>query len=171
MSERALKEELLGGYFTGQWQSSRQLSPASRCRPEFLPIAIPGKICTFVFLYSRFSTEQNKLDCQAISYVFYSGSSLLTHTWLFRPLDSTVCFYAFDNYALSDFRCVRIILFPEQTLYWMDDRDFTPLGLLNTNFQGVVPANNDEFYVPVGQTLQIRLQARQQRDNPSTWTL
>lgn len=51
----------------------------------------------------------------------------------------------------------------------MDDRDFTPLGLLNTNFQGAVPVNNDEFYVPVGQPLQIRLQARQQRDNPSTW--
>ena len=39
-----------------------------------------------------------------------------------RPVESTVCFFAFDGYLFSDFRCVRITLNTEQQIYWSDYR-------------------------------------------------
>ena len=39
-----------------------------------------------------------------------------------RPGDVTVCFYAFDMYIVSRFRCVRILLTTDKIIYWMDQR-------------------------------------------------
>ena len=39
-----------------------------------------------------------------------------------RPVDSSVCFFAFDGYLFSDFRCIRITLNTQQQIYWSDRR-------------------------------------------------
>lgn len=72
-----------------------------------------------------------------------------------------MCFYGFDNYVLSDFRCVNIILVRDLPVYWMDNRNFASSGLSNALFQGDVPTNNTHFVLPVGQLFELRLQARQ----------
>eukprot|EP00951_Prasinocladus_malaysianus_P001288 scaffold8875_cov25-Prasinocladus_malaysianus.AAC.2 len=51
-----------------------------------------------------------------------------------RPSRSSVCFFAFDGYLFSDFRCVRITLNTEQQIYWSDRRP----GLNASNIWNVV---------------------------------
>ena len=39
-----------------------------------------------------------------------------------RPENTTVCFFAFDGYLFSDFRCINIIIVSKQNIYWSDRR-------------------------------------------------
>ena len=75
-----------------------------------------------------------------------------------RPDQLTMCFYAFDNYVQSEFRCIDIILTEEKNVYWRDDR--SDLASMD-NFSGFTPANNTVFYVATGNKVQFELDAKQ----------
>ena len=54
-----------------------------------------------------------------------------------RPDKVEVCFYSYDNYVQSKFRCVDIMLTTDDAVYWRDDR--TGLNGM-TDFAGATPA-------------------------------
>ena len=80
-----------------------------------------------------------------------------------RPADVTVCFYAFDGYTQSIFRCVRIMLTVDKAIYWRDLRPgLAQFDAQSTdpakNFQVMLtPTNNTVMEVAVG--IQTRLKA------------
>eukprot|EP00898_Chlorokybus_atmophyticus_P003902 jgi/Chlat1/4512/Chrsp29S04581 len=73
-----------------------------------------------------------------------------------RPGAVTVCFYAFDGYIVSTFRCIRITLVLERNIVWMDQRP--ALLPLRT---GPTPVNNTAFYVAVNNTMSFAMAAYQ----------
>ena len=84
-----------------------------------------------------------------------------------RPADVTVCFYAFDGYTQSIFRCVRIMLTVDKAIYWRDLRPgLAQFDLQSTdptkNFQmQITPTNGTVFEVAIGDTLEFRMSAKQ----------
>lgn len=75
-----------------------------------------------------------------------------------RPVDSTVCFVAFDGYLFSDFRCVRITLNTQQQIYWSDRRP----GLDPANVWNVVqdqPGFNTGTYTDVVDGVSVNITA------------
>ncbi|GBG58751.1 hypothetical protein CBR_g151 [Chara braunii] len=73
-----------------------------------------------------------------------------------RPNSATVCFYAFDNYIISKFRCITIQVLASRPVMWMDQRDNLP-----AEFRGNTPFNMTQFYVVPGNTLVFRMAAIQ----------
>lgn len=75
-----------------------------------------------------------------------------------RPDKVEVCFYSYDNYVQSKFRCVDIMLTTDDAVYWRDDR--TGLNGM-TDFAGATPANGTTFYVSPGNKVEFDLDAKQ----------
>ena len=75
-----------------------------------------------------------------------------------RPDKLSVCFYAYDNYVQSKFRCIDLMLTTDEAVYWRDDR--TSLTAMD-NFAGPTPANGTTFYATPGQKVEFALDAKQ----------
>lgn len=75
-----------------------------------------------------------------------------------RPEKVSVCFYAYDNYVTSKFRCIDVLLTTDDAVYWRDDR--TALTAMD-NFAGPTPANGTTFYTSPGQKVEFSLDAKQ----------
>ena len=65
-----------------------------------------------------------------------------------RPENSTVCFFAFDGYLFSDFRCVRILINSKQQIYWSDRRPGLDYNNRFNVIRDIMGFNTGTFNVP-----------------------